>query len=302
MSKTTGINPEGETVTVTGTGFLPNAPATSGVRIPLAGKFTGAYVAFGSFLDEWKPSAGAPASARKVTSQQKWAVLAEDMAAIGGPEKGAIELAADGTFSTTLTLAKKDADAIAGGNWGVATYPGGGAKYAPFETFTPITFSGTTPTPEPTPTPTPPTTPPAPELAGGSLKWGISAPFAAYVTGSIAKGSIAVSNGATRAGGAFQFGQAAGSSYNPDSGVGTVGYTGTVRYVGHGGLLDVSFANPELRITSPGAAALYVTHGGARIHMANVALSAGSTTRVGNTVTISGAPTTLAAGGVDPHR
>ncbi len=294
VSKTTGINPAGETVTVTGTGFLPSAPATSGTRPPLAGKFTGTYIAFGSFLDAWQPSLDAASTARK-TFDTKWAVLAADMAAIGGVDKGAIALSPDGSFTTTLTLTKKDAEALAGGKWGVYTYPGGGAKYAPFETFTPITFAGTTTPPTPTPTPEPPVTP---GLEGGSLRWGFSAPFANYITGTIAKGSITVAQGATRAGGAFQFGQAAGSTYNPDTAVGNVGYTGTVRYLGHGGLLDVSFSNPELRISTPGSAALYVTHGGARIHLANVALASGTTTRSGNTVTVSGAPTTLAAGGV----
>jgi len=33
------------------------------------------------------------------------------------------------------------AGALADGNWGVYTYPGGGAKYAPFETYTPISFA-----------------------------------------------------------------------------------------------------------------------------------------------------------------
>ena len=296
VSKTAGLDPKGETVTVTGVGFVPNAPATSGTRPPLAGTFTGSYVVFGSFLETWQPTVGAPVSARKAFDT-KWGVLAADMATIGGDKAGAIEIAADGTFTTTLSISKNDAEALAGGRWGVYTYPGGGAKYAPFETFTPITFAGAV-TPEPTPEPTPPTTPPAETLASGSLRWGISAPFASYITGSIARGSVSVSQGATRAGGLFQFGQAGGSTYNADAGVGSVGFTGAVRYVGHGGLLDVSLASPELRITTPGSATLTVMHGGARIHIANVALSAGNTTRSGNTVTITGAPTTLAASGV----
>ncbi|NLA09167.1 MAG: hypothetical protein GX871_03020, partial [Microbacteriaceae bacterium] len=42
VSKTAGIDPAGETVTVTGTGFVAVPPATTGARPPLAGKFTGA--------------------------------------------------------------------------------------------------------------------------------------------------------------------------------------------------------------------------------------------------------------------
>jgi len=296
VSKTTGIDPEGETVTVTGTGFVAAPPATTGARPPLAGKFTGTYIAFGSFLEAWQPSSGAPASARKALDT-KWGVLAADMAIIGGAKAGAIELAEDGSFSTTLTLTRDDAAALEGGRWGVYTYPGGGAKHAPFETYTPIAFAEAT-TPEPTPEPTPPTTPPTGSLDAGSLRWGISAPFAAYITGPIAQGAISVSQGATRAGGVFQFGQAAGSTFDPATGLGAVAFTGAVRYTGHGGLLDVSLANPTLQISAPGSAALTVSHGGARVHVANVALSAGTTTRSGDTVTIAGAPTTLTASGV----
>ncbi|RXZ87628.1 hypothetical protein ESP50_00005, partial [Agromyces atrinae] len=130
VSKTTGLDPAGESITVTGSGFLPSAPATSGTRPPLAGKFTGAYVVFGSFLDTWKPSESAPSTAR-TAGDTKWGVLAEDMAAIGGSARGAIEITADGTFETTLTAAEFDG-ALADGNFGVYTYPGGGASYAPF--------------------------------------------------------------------------------------------------------------------------------------------------------------------------
>ncbi|MCW2288789.1 S-layer family protein [Leucobacter luti] len=140
VSKTTDLNRDGETVTVTGSGFLPSAPATSGTRPPLAGKFTGAYVAFGYFAEVWQPSTGAPATARK-TFTTKWAVEAADMQTIGGDAAGAIEVRPDGTFETTLTVSEQDVSALAAGNYGIYTYPGGGAKYAPFETYTPITFA-----------------------------------------------------------------------------------------------------------------------------------------------------------------
>ncbi|MDF2492681.1 MAG: hypothetical protein K0Q58_1259 [Microbacterium sp.] len=119
VSKTTGLDAEGETVTVTGSGFVANAPATSGARPPLAGRFAGAYVVFGSFADVWQPTAGAPSSARK-TFDTKWGVLASDMAAIGGPAAGAIEITPEGTFSTTLTVSEAEG-ALADGNWGVYT-------------------------------------------------------------------------------------------------------------------------------------------------------------------------------------
>ncbi|MCS5734754.1 cell wall-binding repeat-containing protein [Herbiconiux daphne] len=66
---------------------------------------------------------------------------AEDVATIGGAARGAITLAADGSFSATMTVKKGFSGAHADGNFGVYTYAGGGAVFAPFETFTPVTFA-----------------------------------------------------------------------------------------------------------------------------------------------------------------
>ena len=140
VSKATGIDPAGETVTVSGSGFLPSDPATTGTRQPLAGKFTGAYVVFGYFAETWKPSEGAASTAR-TGSDTKWAVPAESVQSVGGAARGAIELRADGSFETELKLAQGDVSALAaGGHFGVYTYAGGGATYAPFETYTPVSF------------------------------------------------------------------------------------------------------------------------------------------------------------------
>jgi len=142
----TEISATGEhEITVTGTGFDP-ALAT-GARPPLAGKPSGAYIAFGKFADNWKPSTGAPSSARK-TGDVRWAVLAEDMGTIGGPSAGAVELHPDGSFEATLTVDKDAIDAAATDpslvNYGVYTYPGGGATQPAYETYTPITFTDET--------------------------------------------------------------------------------------------------------------------------------------------------------------
>lgn len=142
VSKTSGIDRAGETITVTGSGFLPAGAATTGSRPPLAGQFVGAYVAFGKFADVWKPSAGAPASARTERVDTKWALPAESHAAVGGAAAGAIELAADGTFTAELNVSTTEARDLLAGKYGIYTYAGSGATYAPFETFTPITFAG----------------------------------------------------------------------------------------------------------------------------------------------------------------
>ncbi|WP_134764645.1 Ig-like domain-containing protein [Nocardioides sp. 1609] len=133
-------------VTVEGENFDPGAAI--GTRPPLAGRSGGTYVVFGKFADTWRPSAGAPSTSRKNTSQ-KWAVLAADMGTVGGPAAGAVELTPAGTFSTTVTVDKAAIDAVATDpslvNYGVYTYPGSGAANAAFETYTPITFTPATP-------------------------------------------------------------------------------------------------------------------------------------------------------------
>lgn len=139
VSKSSGIASTGETITVTGSGFLPGT-GTSGTRPPLSGTFAGAYVVFGKFLDAWKPSAGVASSARKVITQ-KWAVPSASMTAVGGANAGAIELTADGTFSVEIAVSASEANDLLAGNYGIYTYPGSGATAAAFETYTPIAFA-----------------------------------------------------------------------------------------------------------------------------------------------------------------
>ncbi|MEV8274250.1 HtaA domain-containing protein [Microbacterium sp. NPDC077184] len=474
VSVTEGLDRDGQTVTVTGSGFVADPPATNGARPPLAGVFAGAYVVFGKFLDDWRPSAGAPSSARTVIGQ-KWGVNEAQFGGSVNAANGGFVIAADGSFEIELTVSASEANDLRAGNYGIYTYPGSGATYAAFETSTPLTFvepapvfepeievfraDGTTPvgaslvapgeevvvrgsgfdpaanvggrgvpipatlpqgsyivfgsfapawqpsagapstnrkvgaqgwiladdvlnqvppmyqgavraqwvpladdgtfearltvseivdgpaggrtgvytygaggvansaqelfvpisvgvdpepepepTPEPTPTPTPkptPTTPPVltptgPEspVGAGSLRWGISSSFVSYVTGPIAGGSVAATGGATRANGAFQFGQAAGSTYSTASGTGTVSYSGAVRVLGHSGVLDVTIAAPQVRITSSTSADLYVTSGGSQVRFATLNLTAGTRSTGSGTVTYSGVPATITADGV----
>lgn len=169
VSKSTGINPDGETITITGSGFVANGALTNATRPPLAPGFGGLYVSFGKFQDVWRPSASAPSANRLLTfadpTRTKWLVPAANVAQIGGDAAGGVALASDGTFSVTLNVSKAlsasgtmifDESTI--GNYGIYTQTGGGARYAPFETFTPLTFAVpvvVTPTPTPSVTPTP---------------------------------------------------------------------------------------------------------------------------------------------------
>jgi hypothetical protein len=366
VSKTIGLDGDGETITVSGSGFVPSAPATDGTRPPLAGSFGGVYVAFGRFADDWQPSSGAPSSSRR-TSDVFWAVPAASMAAVGGPERGAIELAPDGTFSVTFEVAKDLADVA--GEYGVYTYPGGGAVYAPFETATPIAFA-----PEPTALtfttspaaqvtegglvtlaaqlesplsgavafanggtalgavratdagtaslviPSPPVgthtltatfTPDDVEefatssasltftvtprvVAAGSLTWGFKQSFRDYVVSTIAHGSITTSDVGT-SGGAFVFGQQPGGTFDGTSG--TSRYSGSVRFVGHGGVLDLTIANPVVEIVSSTRGTLYVTVNGSQVAFASLDLASGIRSTPGNTVSYAGVPASLTSQG-----
>ena len=134
LSKSSGVDPAGESITVEGAGFVANAPATSGTRPPLAGAFAGAYVVFGYYDgDAW-------VSAGRTAEFTKWAVHAENLASIGGAAAGGIVVDEDGAFSTTLT-AVEIADAPEGARFGVRTYAAGGSTYAAFSTFTEIAFA-----------------------------------------------------------------------------------------------------------------------------------------------------------------
>ena len=297
VSVTEGLNGAGDTITVTGEGFLPAGAATSGARPPLTGKFTGVYVTFGKFADVWQPSQGATRAARTaLASTTSWALPTESHSAVGGAAAGAIELDANGRFTTTMTVNDSLTNT---GNFGVYTYAGGGATYAPFETYTATRFgtSIVNPSPEPTTEPTEPTTPPTQSnpTTVGRLTWAIESDFTDYVTGNIAKGSVSVT-GASASGSSFTFVQT-GVSANVDAGTGTTIYGGSVRFVGHDGALDLTFASPRVRLTGPGSAVIVMTVNGQRVDLATVNLATATRTTSGDAVRFSGASTTLTAAG-----
>ncbi|WP_313407627.1 HtaA domain-containing protein [Aeromicrobium sp.] len=144
VSKVAFAPDETATVTVNGSGFDPSDVIAT--RPPLAGSSSGLYVAFGKYEKIWRPTdPSAPASSTRKNADVRWAVLNDDIAKIGGAAAGGIELRPDGTFTAELEVSKEAADAIAGltsnhVQYGIYTYPGGGAKFADWETYTPISF------------------------------------------------------------------------------------------------------------------------------------------------------------------
>jgi hypothetical protein len=95
---------------------------------------------------------------------------------------------------------------------------------------------------------------PVPIAAGAGADWGVKASFRNYITGPIAHGSIALADGATRnADGTFHF-PVAGGEYDPDTSATVVRFSGSVRFSGHDGALEMTVANPRVEITPEGAA------------------------------------------------
>lgn len=135
----TAVSADGDSVTVTGTGFDPSLSV--GTRPPLAGQPSGAYVVFAAFPDNWRPSEG---GTRSSILTQRWAVPAAGFALIGGAAAGAVLLNADGSFTATLPVSRDDSLA-ADLNYGIYTYAASGAVVASYETYTPITFATNVP-------------------------------------------------------------------------------------------------------------------------------------------------------------
>lgn len=92
-------------------------------------------------------------------------------------------------------------------------------------------------------------------VTGGTLTWGVKEAFRSYISGAIAKGSWAVSDGASYATPNFSW-EGASGSINADSGEGLVHFTGTIVFTGHNGVLNLQFANPTVRLRGDGSADL----------------------------------------------
>ncbi|MCI7456263.1 MAG: HtaA domain-containing protein [Actinomyces urogenitalis] len=96
------------------------------------------------------------------------------------------------------------------------------------------------------------------QVSSGSLSWGLKSSFLSYIQGSIAKGAIATSGGASRSGSGFTFAASSGTA-DPQAGTASIRYSGTVHFTGHEGKLDMTIANPTLVIASPTSGYLMLT-------------------------------------------
>ncbi len=140
--------------------------------------------------------------------------------------------------------------------------------------------------------PTPGTGSAACVVSDASLTWGFKESFRSYISGGIAKGAWETAGGATYETPAFSWsggGDAADGAVAVDS----IGFTGSVRFTGHGGLLDTTIADPTLVVTGPASATLLLdvtgtTQEGEPVAVTDVPFA---------TVDLTSSPVDLATGG-----
>lgn len=93
------------------------------------------------------------------------------------------------------------------------------------------------------------------EVTDATLTWGFKESFRAYIDGAIANGEWTTADGATYA--TPDFGWSGGTGrYDPETGTGFIGFTGSVRFTGHGGILDTTIADPGIRFDGASAVLL----------------------------------------------
>ena len=133
-----------QTITIKGTGFTNVA---NGTRPPLAGQPAGVYVVYGRFADNWKPSTGAGAATRPVSTAPTvlgWALptslSAATRAAVAASNMGPVaDLDANGNFTIQMKVSEFTTPGT--GNVGIYVYAGAGAINAAHELFVPLVFA-----------------------------------------------------------------------------------------------------------------------------------------------------------------
>ena len=139
------------------------------------------------------------------------------------------------------------------------------------------------------------------------LAWGFKESFRAYIDGSIANGEWATADGASYATPTFSWREGTGEVERHDL-IGEISFVGTVRFTGHGGILDTTIANPVVRFDAPGRATLLLDVSGdtmsgepysqTAVPFVELDLSGvGVLSRSGDVIIIDAAPATLTAEG-----
>jgi hypothetical protein len=145
------------------------------------------------------------------------------------------------------------------------------------------------------------------DVAAATLTWGFKESFRAYIDGSIANGEWTVADGATYDTPTFGFPDGTGLLTGRPL-EGQVDFPGSVRFTGHGGILDTTIANPVLVFDGDDTAVLLLDVSGPTMEGDQVSVAAtpfltvdltGQDLAVApdGTITIDEAPTTLTADG-----
>lgn len=144
------------------------------------------------------------------------------------------------------------------------------------------------------------------EVVAGELTWGFKESFRAYIDGSIANGEWTVADGATYDTPSFGF-PAGSGRVDPRDPNGSIAFTGSVHFTGHGGILDTTIANPVLLVRGDGTGVLLLDVSGPTMEgdevsvteaeFLDVDLTGQDFTPVDGIITIDAAPTALTADG-----
>jgi len=143
------------------------------------------------------------------------------------------------------------------------------------------------------------------EVQSSTLTWGFKESFRSYISGSIANGQWTVADGATYETPSFGWTDGQGTF---DRATGTLAFTGSITFTGHGGILNTTVANPEIRFVDGQHAVLLVdvsgtTQQGAQIDEQQVEFVdldlAGAITSDAATVSVTDAAATLTAAGAE---
>ncbi|WP_280212348.1 HtaA domain-containing protein [Nocardia cyriacigeorgica] len=235
----------GDTIVVKGRGFDPEAN-TSGLPVPVPpGVPHGTFVTFGAFAPQWRPSEGAPTSARAAQrSAVQWVLSRSALDRVPSApfdfqrtiRHQWVELEPDGEFTAALQVRLPE-QIPAGARFGVYTYGAAEAINPAQELAAPVVF-------DPAPGPNAPAPPPQ------DLRWALAPNFESTVTDTL-QGTLAGSGGAgVHDDGSLGF--TFDSAELDAAGYGTLRYRGTVVAATRFHLGEIAIANPWIEFTPEG--------------------------------------------------
>ncbi|WP_030019791.1 HtaA domain-containing protein [Streptomyces monomycini] len=144
------------------------------------------------------------------------------------------------------------------------------------------------------------------KVLDGTLDWGVKQSFREYITGPIAHGKAELAGGAVTSAAGYRFPKGHGT-YDAAKTTLAAQFNGSVRFTGHGGVLDLKFSN--LKVTASGTKGTLVADVSAKARatgkvtdtpgmaVADLKIPAGALTAKNGVVTLKNVPATLTAAG-----